>query len=86
MPKVIIFSQSCKGVDDCGICAHVCPKELFAACKEMNESGYYPPEIADPEECTGCRNCMIYCPDYAIVVEVEDQQTENAREDNDGAE
>jgi 2-oxoglutarate ferredoxin oxidoreductase subunit delta len=39
MPRVTIFSQACKGVDDCGICAHVCPKNLFEACKEMNEHG-----------------------------------------------
>jgi 2-oxoglutarate ferredoxin oxidoreductase subunit delta len=69
MPKITIFSQTCKGVDDCGICAYVCPEQLFEACREMNESGYYPPEIRNPDECSGCLNCMIYCPDYAIVVE-----------------
>lgn len=69
MSKVTIFRQSCKGVDDCGICAYVCPKELFRACTEMNEAGYFPPEIQDENECTGCQNCMIYCPDFAIAVE-----------------
>ena len=38
MSKITIFSETCKGVDDCGICAHVCPEQLFEACKEMNES------------------------------------------------
>lgn len=69
MNKVIIFSQSCKGVDDCGICIFVCPEQLFQACKEMNDAGYFPPEIKDETKCTGCRNCMIYCPDFAIAVE-----------------
>jgi len=69
MSKVTIFSQFCKGVDDCGICVYVCPRDLFQACQEMNEAGYYPPEIEDESECTACRNCMIYCPDFAIDVE-----------------
>jgi 2-oxoglutarate ferredoxin oxidoreductase subunit delta len=69
MSKINILVQACKGVDDCGICSFVCPKDLFQVCKQMNESGYYPPEIKDESECTGCQNCMIYCPDYAIVVE-----------------
>ena len=69
MPKVTIFSQSCKGVDDCGICAFVCPENLFKACRQMNDAGYHPPEITDPGACTGCQNCMIYCPDFAIAVE-----------------
>ena len=51
MPKVTIFSQSCKGVDDCGICAFVCPEHLFKACRQMNDAGYYPPEITDQEAC-----------------------------------
>ena len=73
MPKVTIFSEFCKGVDDCGICAFVCPEQLFKACQEMNAAGYYPPEITDPEACTGCQNCMIYCPDFAIAVEKDEK-------------
>jgi 2-oxoglutarate ferredoxin oxidoreductase subunit delta len=72
MPKVTILSQACKGIDDCGICEYVCPQQLFEACKEMNDAGYYPPEISDQTECTGCLNCMICCPDYAIIVEEEE--------------
>jgi len=81
MPKVTILSQSCKGVDDCGICAYTCPKQLFEACREMNESGYYPPEITDTDECTGCKMCMICCPDYAIVVETDEQQKTSEQND-----
>ncbi len=85
MPKITIFSQACKGVDDCGICAHVCPEQLFEPCKEMNEFGYYPPEIRDPDECTGCLNCMICCPDYAVVVEKDEDRPVNKQEDHDAA-
>ncbi|UCE74323.1 MAG: 4Fe-4S binding protein [Methanomassiliicoccales archaeon] len=35
----------------------------------MNDTGYIPPEIEEENKCTGCENCMIYCPDFAIVVE-----------------
>ena len=69
MSKVTIFSQSCKGVEDCGICMFVCPKQVFVKSRELNESGYLAPEIKDDSECSGCMNCMIYCPDFAIVVE-----------------
>ncbi len=41
----------------------------------MNEAGYLPPEIDDESECTVCENCMIYCPDLAIVVEKESEAT-----------
>lgn len=71
MSKVNIISQSCKGMEDCGLCAFVCPKDLFSPSGEMNEVGYMPPASPDEEQCTGCGNCMIYCPDFAIVVEAE---------------
>jgi len=64
--------QACKGVEDCGICIFVCPKNLFYASNKTNEMSYLPPEIKDGSECTGCMNCMISCPDFAIVVEKED--------------
>jgi 2-oxoglutarate ferredoxin oxidoreductase subunit delta len=69
MPKVTLFPKSCKGIEDCGICAFVCPKSLFVASEEMNEAGYLPPKLPEDDKCTACGNCMIYCPDFAIVVE-----------------
>jgi 2-oxoglutarate ferredoxin oxidoreductase subunit delta len=69
MQKVTMLSQSCKGMEDCAICAFVCPKSLFVASGKMNEAGYLPPLPPDQEKCTACGNCMIYCPDFAIVVE-----------------
>ncbi len=80
MGKVDIFNESCKGMDDCGICRFVCPEDLFRACTEMNSAGYYPPEITDESECTGCQNCMICCPDFAIVAQKETDQV--SKEEN----
>ena len=85
MGKVEVFTEQCKGMDDCGICKFVCPKDLFRACTEMNSAGYYPPEITDESECTGCQNCMICCPDFAIVAEKETDQ-ESKEENIDGEE
>lgn len=69
MAKIITFPQSCKGVEDCGICIFVCPKHVLIQSDELNEAGYLPPKVGDESLCTGCENCMIYCPDFAIVVE-----------------
>ncbi len=35
----------------------------------MNEAGFFPPKITYESKCTGCMNCMIFCPDFAIMVE-----------------
>ena len=83
MSKISIFPQSCKGIDDCGICMFVCPKHLFVKSRELNESGYLPPEIKDDSECSGCMNCMIYCPDFAIVVEKDSEDESERRENRD---
>jgi 2-oxoglutarate ferredoxin oxidoreductase subunit delta len=71
MSKVMILRESCKGIENCGICVFVCPKALFKSSEEMNAAGYIPPEITTEQECNTCQNCMIYCPDFAIVVEKE---------------
>jgi 2-oxoglutarate ferredoxin oxidoreductase subunit delta len=83
MTKVNILSQNCKGVDQCGICKYVCPKDLFRDSKEMNSAGYVPPEMTDEASCTTCENCMIYCPDMAIVVTKSERKTTPAKEGND---
>lgn len=69
MARIEIFRELCKGVEECGICAAVCPKKLFSPLPELNRKGYRPPQVEKPSDCTQCQNCMIYCPDLAIAVE-----------------
>lgn len=71
MAKVRIYRDLCKGVEECGICVTVCPKELFQPSGALNPKGYRPPEMKDEAACTGCENCMIFCPDLAIAVKRE---------------
>ena len=77
MSKVTIFSNSCKGTEDCGICILVCPRDLFESSEEMNSAGYVPPRIIDEERCNQCMNCMISCPDMAIVVKEKKKKEPN---------
>lgn len=68
MASVTILTESCKGVEDCGLCMEVCPKELFVATDKANSRGYLPSAISDQGDCIGCQACMFTCPDFAIVV------------------
>ena len=69
MSKITVFQNACKGTEDCGICIFVCPKGLFEPSEQMNERGYLVPSVTDEKQCTVCLNCMVSCPDMAIVVE-----------------
>jgi 2-oxoglutarate ferredoxin oxidoreductase subunit delta len=82
MSKVTILPQSCKGVEQCGICEFVCPKGLYRRSGEMNRAGYVLPVLTDEEECNACEICMISCPDMAIVVQREDKERNSDDEDN----
>lgn len=66
---VTIFAESCKGVEDCGLCMEVCPVGLFAPADTPNARGYIPAALTDAAACTGCGRCMRTCPDFALVVE-----------------
>jgi 2-oxoglutarate ferredoxin oxidoreductase subunit delta len=68
MGNVRIYQELCKGVEGCGICLAVCRQGVFTPAPVLNRKGYRPPEIAAPESCTSCENCMIFCPDLAIAV------------------
>ena len=63
-----IYQELCKGVDECGICIYACPKEVFKPSETLNQKGYKLPEVVNEDQCTQCENCMIFCPDLAIVV------------------
>ena len=62
--RVFVDSQLCKG---CGICVEVCPRGVLELSGLSPETGYMNPELVG--KCIGCRLCMWFCPDFAIVVE-----------------
>ena len=57
--------ERCKG---CGVCTVNCNRNLIELGKNVNSKGYYYVSVTQPDECTGCANCAIICPDGAITV------------------
>ena len=68
MHQVQVNEDYCKGMEGCGICVWICPTKVFDASDRLTMRGIRPPWVARIEDCTGCENCVIYCPDLAIVV------------------
>ena len=68
---VFIDREACKG---CGICIALCPADVLAFSETLNRRGVAYPEIVAAEGCTSCRNCMVYCPDFAVVVTDDSEQ------------
>lgn len=60
-----VNEDACKG---CGICITMCPVKILKFSKGLNKRGVHFPEVSDETKCTKCENCMIYCPDFAMVV------------------
>jgi 2-oxoglutarate ferredoxin oxidoreductase subunit delta len=60
-----INKDACKG---CGICIAMCPVKILEFSNDLNKAGVHYPKVIDETECTECENCMIYCPDFAMVV------------------
>ncbi|MBA7560013.1 NAD(P)H-quinone oxidoreductase subunit I, chloroplastic [subsurface metagenome] len=58
---LLLNQQRCK---KCGVCVELCPRQVFT----ISDEGY--PEPSNIERCTGCKLCELWCPDYAIEVEV----------------
>lgn len=60
-----INKDACKG---CGICIAMCPVKILEFSNDLNKVGVHYPKVIDETKCTQCENCMIYCPDFAMVV------------------
>jgi 2-oxoglutarate ferredoxin oxidoreductase subunit delta len=67
--KVTIDKNQCKG---CGLCPSICPKQVLAMSKEINDKGYFYSHVVDQPACIGCRFCAFMCPDVAITIEQEE--------------
>ncbi len=65
MIEIRINRERCKG---CGLCIEFCPSSILEASERMNEKGFNPVASTDPSLCTGCKNCVIVCPDGAIAI------------------
>lgn len=67
--EIYVDESLCKGTDGCGLCMHVCPKNVYDRSSRLTPKGIRPPEPVRAGECTACKLCVMYCPDLAIVVE-----------------
>jgi len=56
--------ETCKG---CELCVASCPQESLAMSKEINKKGYHYAVLVK-DNCTGCVNCALVCPDAVITV------------------
>ena len=61
---VDISVETCKG---CELCVEACPQESLQMSKEINKQGYHYAVLVQ-DNCTGCVNCALVCPDAVITV------------------
>ena len=58
--QVTIYYSWCKS---CGICVAFCPKKVFDS--DLLDR----PQPVRQQDCTGCQQCVLHCPDFAIRVD-----------------
>jgi len=62
---ITIDSERCKG---CYLCIDVCPRNCIGQSGGPNAAGYYPAQFIEDSECLACALCGLVCPDVAITV------------------
>jgi 2-oxoglutarate ferredoxin oxidoreductase subunit delta len=64
--------ETCKG---CELCIDACPQESLGLSGEINAQGYHY-AVLIKDNCTGCVNCALVCPDAVITVYRENRKNE----------
>jgi 2-oxoglutarate ferredoxin oxidoreductase subunit delta len=62
--KVVFNIETCKG---CELCIEACPQESLQLSPNINAQGYHYAVLVK-DNCTGCINCALVCPDAVITV------------------
>lgn len=65
---------------DCNICVRECPYEAIGLV--WNEDLYINIPTVDPDKCTGCGRCVVFCPGFDPVWHGEENEEESAEENN----
>ena len=56
--------EMCKG---CELCIEACPQDSLQLSPQINAQGYHYAVLVQ-DNCTGCINCALVCPDAVITV------------------
>ncbi len=56
--------EMCKG---CELCIEACPQDSLQLSPKINAQGYHYAVLVQ-DNCTGCTNCALVCPDAVITV------------------
>jgi len=62
--KVVFDIETCKG---CELCIEACPQDSIQLSPKINAQGYHY-AVLIKDNCTGCTNCALVCPDAVITV------------------
>jgi len=62
--KVIFDIERCKG---CDLCLGACPQDSLEHSPGINKQGYHYAVLVQ-DNCTGCTNCALVCPEAVITV------------------
>jgi 2-oxoglutarate ferredoxin oxidoreductase subunit delta len=69
---VLFDIETCKG---CELCIEACPQESIELSSRINTQGYHYAVLVK-DNCTGCTNCALVCPDAVITVYRENKKKE----------
>lgn len=70
--KVKFDIETCKG---CELCIEACPQGSLQLSPKINAQGYHYAVLIQ-DNCTGCTNCALVCPDAVITVYRETKKKE----------